>query len=73
MSSPGGLAEGLGILEEHLDELDIKRLVAHAKRYGKASVAKRKRTLGPFVLSLPAVEEVLAGTRQRLETILRLR
>lgn len=37
----GGLAEGLGILEEHLHEIDVKRLVAHALRYGKVSVAKR--------------------------------
>jgi predicted transcriptional regulator of viral defense system len=37
----GGLAEGLGILEEHLRELDLKRLVAHAQRYGKVAVAKR--------------------------------
>jgi len=37
----GGLAEGLGILEEHLHAIDIKRLVAHALRYGKVSVAKR--------------------------------
>ncbi len=26
----GGLAEGLGILEEHLHQLDLSRLVAHA-------------------------------------------
>jgi predicted transcriptional regulator of viral defense system len=37
----GGIAEGLGILEEHLHELDLKRLVAHAERYGKAAVARR--------------------------------
>lgn len=37
----GGVAEGLGILEEHLQQLDLKRLVAHAKRYGKAAVARR--------------------------------
>jgi predicted transcriptional regulator of viral defense system len=37
----GGLAEGLGILDEHLHEIDMKRLVAHAIRYGKLSVAKR--------------------------------
>lgn len=37
----GGLAEGLGILEEHLHELDIDRLVDHARRYGTISVAKR--------------------------------
>jgi predicted transcriptional regulator of viral defense system len=37
----GGLAEGLGIVEEHLHEVDARRLVAHAVRYGVASVAKR--------------------------------
>jgi len=36
----GGLAEGLGILEEHLHEIDVKRLVAHALRYGTVSVAR---------------------------------
>jgi predicted transcriptional regulator of viral defense system len=37
----GGIGEGLGILEEHLAELDVPRLVAHALRYGATSVAKR--------------------------------
>lgn len=37
----GGLAEGLGIVDEHLRQLDLKRLVAHAKRYGKAATARR--------------------------------
>jgi predicted transcriptional regulator of viral defense system len=37
----GGLAEGLGILEEHQRQVDTKRLVAHALRYGKVAVAKR--------------------------------
>jgi predicted transcriptional regulator of viral defense system len=37
----GGLAEGLGILEEHARELDAGRLVAHARRYGKIAVARR--------------------------------
>lgn len=37
----GGLAEGLGILEEHRKEIAAKRLVAHALRYGKVAVAKR--------------------------------
>jgi predicted transcriptional regulator of viral defense system len=37
----GGLGEGLGILEEHLREIDIRLLVAHALRYGKVAVAKR--------------------------------
>lgn len=37
----GGVAEGLGILEEHLGEIDVKRLVAHALRYGTDAVARR--------------------------------
>lgn len=37
----GGLAEGLAILDEHLSELDLERLVAHAERYGKAATARR--------------------------------
>ena len=37
----GGIGEGLGILEEHLAELDFARLVAHSLRYGATSVVKR--------------------------------
>ena len=37
----GGIAEGLGILEEHRDGIDVRRLVAHACRYGKGTVAAR--------------------------------
>ena len=37
----GGLAEGLGIIAAHLHEIAVGRLVAHALRYGVASVAKR--------------------------------
>lgn len=37
----GGLAEGLGILEQHLRDIDVKRLAAHAVRYGADVVAKR--------------------------------
>jgi len=37
----GGVSEGLAIVEEHLHELDVPRLVSHAQRYRKASVAKR--------------------------------
>jgi predicted transcriptional regulator of viral defense system len=37
----GGIGEGLGILEEHLAELDLARLVKHALRYGATSVVKR--------------------------------
>jgi predicted transcriptional regulator of viral defense system len=37
----GGLAEGLGVLEEHVGDLNVPRLVAYARRYGTAAVAKR--------------------------------
>jgi predicted transcriptional regulator of viral defense system len=37
----GGIAEGLGIVEEHLSGIDVKRLVAHALRYGTDAVARR--------------------------------
>jgi predicted transcriptional regulator of viral defense system len=37
----GGIAEGLEILDEHLDKLDLTRLVDYARKYGKASVARR--------------------------------
>ena len=37
----GGLSEGRGILEEHLHELDLGRLIAHARRYPKVVVSRR--------------------------------
>lgn len=37
----GGVAEGFGILDEHLPKLDLQRLIAHAERYGKAATARR--------------------------------
>ncbi|HKV42522.1 MAG TPA: type IV toxin-antitoxin system AbiEi family antitoxin domain-containing protein, partial [Blastocatellia bacterium] len=37
----GGMGEVLGILGEHLNEFDMKKLVAYALRYGKGSVIKR--------------------------------
>jgi predicted transcriptional regulator of viral defense system len=37
----GSLSEVLGILEEHLNDLDLEKLVAYGLRYGKAAVAKR--------------------------------
>lgn len=37
----GGLAEGLGILEEHVRGLDVGRLIAHARHYGRGAVARR--------------------------------
>lgn len=56
----GGMGEVLGILEEHVDELDLRKLVAYAQRYGKASVAKR---LGWSLEQVGAPEEVLAPLR----------
>ena len=37
----GGVSEGLAIVEQHLRELDVKHLVAHAQHYGKDAVIKR--------------------------------
>jgi predicted transcriptional regulator of viral defense system len=37
----GGISVGLSIVERHRDVLDVGRLVSHARRYAKASVAKR--------------------------------
>lgn len=52
----GGLAEGMGILEEHLHELDVERLAAHALRYCEA-VAKR---VGHALEQLGAPADALA-------------
>jgi predicted transcriptional regulator of viral defense system len=64
----GGLAEGLGIIEEHLHEIDVGRLVAHAVRYGTASVAKRigfalERAGVKASLIAPLREFPMQGTR----------
>lgn len=37
----GGMGEVLGILEEHISELDLEKLAAYALRFDKGSVAKR--------------------------------
>jgi predicted transcriptional regulator of viral defense system len=37
----GGLAEGLGIFEQHVRDLRLDRLVEYAKRYDNVAVAKR--------------------------------
>ena len=37
----GSLHEILGVLEEHLQEIDIPRLVEYALRFGRAAVTKR--------------------------------
>lgn len=57
----GGIAEGLGILEEHLHELNVERLVAHAKRFGKIAVAKRVGFALENAGAKPAAIEPLAS------------
>lgn len=37
----GGIGEALGIIEQHLDSLAVRKLVEYACRYGKISIAKR--------------------------------
>jgi len=37
----GSLSEALGILEEHLHEIDVKHMIEHARRFSKQVVAKR--------------------------------
>src|SRR5437763_5876788 len=53
----GGTGEVLGILEEHLNELDLAKLVGYALRYGKGAAAKR---LGWALEQLEASEDVFA-------------
>lgn len=55
----GGIAEGLGILDEHLRALDLKRLVVHAQRYGKAAVARRVGYALEHVGAAPEIFEPL--------------
>lgn len=37
----GGIGEALAVLEEHVGDLDLHRLIDYAVRYGKATVGKR--------------------------------
>jgi predicted transcriptional regulator of viral defense system len=53
----GGMGEVLGTLEEHAEDLDLEKLVAYARRYGKASVAKR---LGMLLERLEVPEPIWA-------------
>ncbi|MCG3143162.1 MAG: hypothetical protein HONDAALG_00483 [Gammaproteobacteria bacterium] len=64
----GGLAEALGILEEHAGDLDLEKFVRYALRYGKASVAKRlgwalDRTGAPRRVTAPLAELPMDGVR----------
>lgn len=64
----GSLSEGLGILEEHIDDLDLRKLVSYALRYGNASVAKRlgwalDRAGAPRRVTLPLAELPMEGVR----------
>jgi len=58
----GGVSEGLAIVEEHFHELDVPRLVSHAQRYGKASVAKR---VG-YALEMAGADEDAIAPLQKL-------
>ena len=53
----GGIGEALGLLENHLHEMALEKLVAYAIQYGKASVAKR---LGWALEKAGANENILA-------------
>jgi len=55
----GGVSEGLAIVEEHLHEIDVARLVAHAQRYAKASVGKRVGYALELARAEPALIEPL--------------
>lgn len=56
----GGMGEVLGILEEHLAELDLEKLVRYAVRYRKGAPAKR---LGWSLERLGVGEEATAPLR----------
>jgi predicted transcriptional regulator of viral defense system len=61
----GGIAEGLGILEQHLHRLDVERLVAHARRYGKAAVARRVGYALEYVGAAAKIVEPLRAVPMR--------
>jgi predicted transcriptional regulator of viral defense system len=53
----GSVSEAFGILEEHLHEIDVDRLISHARRYSKRVVAKRVGyTLESFGIASDVVE-----------------
>jgi predicted transcriptional regulator of viral defense system len=57
----GSFHEILGVLEEHLAELDLEKLVGYALRYGRGAVIKR---LGYALERLDAPPAVLAPLRE---------
>jgi predicted transcriptional regulator of viral defense system len=64
----GGMGEVLGILGEHVNDFDLKKLVAYAVRYGKASVIKRlgwalEHAGAPVGALTPLVEVPVSGVR----------
>jgi predicted transcriptional regulator of viral defense system len=56
----GSLSEVFGILEEHVHEIDVQRLIAHAQRFSKRVVAKRA---GYILESLGVAPDVLEPLR----------
>jgi len=64
----GGMGEVLSILEEHIDEFDLKKLAEYALRYGKASVIKRlgwalEQFGAPASITMPLAEAPVSGYR----------
>jgi predicted transcriptional regulator of viral defense system len=55
----GSLAEALGMLEEHLHEIDVQHLIEHALRFSKQAVAKRVGHVLERLGVAPAVLEPL--------------
>lgn len=64
----GGIGEAIGILEQHLSEIDVPKLVDYAVRFGNAAVVKRLGyCLGRFGVThavlRPLVEYPVTGYR----------
>jgi len=57
----GSMEEVMGVLEEHLGEMDVPRLVAYALRYGRAATTKR---LGYVLESLGVAADTLRALRE---------
>jgi predicted transcriptional regulator of viral defense system len=64
----GGIGEVLGILGEHINEFDLKKLVGYAARYGKGAVIKRlgwalEHAGAPAAALAPLAEIPVSGVR----------
>ena len=57
----GGIGEALSVVEQNADKLNIQQLVDYARRYGKASVARR---LGWALERAGVPEKILSPLRK---------